>query len=54
MRASFLAAAACAALLCCFSSAPSALAGVSNPDISVIGQPSLRWTDAADDAARKR
>jgi hypothetical protein len=54
MRASILAAAACAALFCCFAFAPSALAGVSNPDISVIGQPWLRWTDAAGDPARKR
>ena len=54
MRASILAAAACAALFCCIAFAPSALAGVSNPDISVIGQPSLRWTDAAGDPARKR
>ena len=29
-------------------------AGVSNPDISVIGQPQLRWTDDATDLARKR
>jgi len=31
-----------------------ALAGVVNPDISVIGQPFMRWTDDAGDAARKR
>jgi hypothetical protein len=29
-------------------------AGVVNPDISVIGQPVVRWTDAAGDPARKR
>jgi hypothetical protein len=28
--------------------------GVVNPDISVIGQPLVRWTDAADDPARRR
>src|SRR5690349_7473940 len=31
-----------------------AFAGVVNPDISVIGQPLMRWTDDAGDAARKR
>lgn len=31
-----------------------ASAGVVNPDISVIGQPFARWTDAADAAGRKR
>ncbi len=31
-----------------------ARAGVVNPDISVIGQPFVRWTDAAGDGARKR
>lgn len=31
-----------------------ALAGVTNPDISLIGQPLIRWTDDADDASRKR
>jgi len=34
--------------------APAALAGVTNPDISVIGQPSLRWTDDTGDPARRR
>ena len=29
-------------------------AGVMNPDLSIIGQPAIRWTDAADDAARER
>jgi hypothetical protein len=31
-----------------------ACAGVVNPDISVIGQPSIRWTDDSADPARKR
>lgn len=31
-----------------------ALAGVVNPDISVIGQPRMRWTDDFSDPARKR
>lgn len=31
-----------------------ALAGATNPDISLIGQPLIRWTDAAGDASRKR
>jgi hypothetical protein len=31
-----------------------ARAGVTNPDISVIGQPFTRWTDAPGDPARKR
>lgn len=34
--------------------APAARAGVSNPDISVIGQPLIRWTDDATDLTRKR
>ncbi|MEY4374011.1 MAG: hypothetical protein RL760_177 [Candidatus Eisenbacteria bacterium] len=29
-------------------------AGVTNPDLSVIGQPSIRWTDDTGDPARKR
>jgi hypothetical protein len=29
-------------------------AGVSNPDISVIGQPFARWTDDAADPGRRR
>lgn len=29
-------------------------AGVTNPDLSIIGQPAIRWTDAADDPARAR
>jgi hypothetical protein len=35
-------------------SAPRADAGVTNPDISVIGQPFVGWTDDAGDVARKR
>lgn len=31
-----------------------ASAGVTNPDISLIGQPLIRWTDAVGDASRKR
>ncbi len=34
--------------------AATARAGVVNPDISVIGQPLARWTDAAGDPASKR
>ncbi|MFN8589412.1 MAG: hypothetical protein U0704_16595 [Candidatus Eisenbacteria bacterium] len=50
----FATTAACAAaLVACFGVAPAG-AGVVNPDISVIGQPFVRWTDAAGDAARKR
>lgn len=31
-----------------------AMAGVVNPDISVVGQPFIRWTDDLNDPARKR
>ncbi len=34
--------------------ATAAWAGVTNPNVSVIGQPFLRWTDAAGDPAAKR
>ena len=34
--------------------APAARAGVTNPDISVIGQPLIRWTDDPASAASKR
>jgi hypothetical protein len=44
----------CALLVLAFAPAQVAHAGVTNPDISVIGQPLLRWTDAVDDPARKR
>jgi len=37
-----------------FTAVAPARAGVINPDISVIGQPFTRWTDALDDPARKR
>lgn len=43
--------AAVALLLC---TAPVARAGVTNPDISVIGQPRLTWTDDPNSLARKR
>jgi len=43
---------ACAVLA--LSWVPAAHAGVTNPDISVIGQPSIRWTDDAGDPARRR
>jgi hypothetical protein len=42
------------ALLLAVALAPPALAGVVNPDISVIGQPVASWTDAPNDPARKR
>lgn len=42
-----------AAVLVTATAAP-ALAGVVNPDISVIGQPLMRWTDDPFDPARKR
>ncbi len=44
----------CVLLVLVFAPAPAARAGVTNPDISVIGQPLLRWTDAANDPTRKR
>lgn len=55
MRTRFACVPACAALalLCLGVPAPSG-AGVVNPDISVIGQPALRWTDDAADPGRKR
>lgn len=34
--------------------APPTHAGVTNPDLSIIGQPSIRWTDAVGDPARRR
>lgn len=42
------------ALLAIVALAPSAHAGVVNPDISLIGQPIMRWIDAAGDPASKR
>lgn len=55
MRIRFARAAAPAALalLCLGVPAPSG-AGVVNPDLSVIGQPTVRWTDDAADPGRKR
>ena len=50
----FVATAACLGALVASSVVPPANAGVVNPDISVIGQPLVRWTNAADDPARKR
>lgn len=41
------------ALLCIGVTGPAG-AGVVNPDISVIGQPVMRWTDDASDPGRKR
>ena len=41
------------AVLFAAASAP-AMAGVVNPDISVVGQPFVRWTDDLNDPARKR
>jgi len=53
MRAS-TALAGTAATLVAAALAFTAQAGVVNPDISVIGQPVMRWTDAPGDPARKR
>ncbi len=41
-------------LLAALACAAAARAGVTNPDISVIGQPFLRWTDAAGDPSARR
>jgi hypothetical protein len=46
--------AACAAIAVSAGIVRSGHAGVVNPDISVVGQPFTRWTDSADDLARKR
>jgi len=43
-----------ALLALCFAPPYPALAGVVNPDISVIGQPTLTWNDLAGDPSRKR
>jgi hypothetical protein len=46
---------ACALAACAALAPPApARAGVVNPDISLIGQPVMRWTDAPGDPARKR
>ncbi len=42
------------ALLAALAAAVPAHAGVVNPDISIIGQPVIRWTDAVGDPAAKR
>ena len=44
----------CAVLVLAFAPARAARAGVVNPDISVIGQPTLAWNDVAGDPAAKR
>jgi hypothetical protein len=46
--------AACAAIAVITGIVRPGRAGVVNPDISVVGQPFMRWTDSADDPARKR
>ncbi len=43
-----------ALLVLAYSLAPNARAGTSNPDISVIGQPLIRWTDEASNPERDR
>jgi hypothetical protein len=43
-----------AAVLATLAFVPPARAGVVNPDISLIGQPIMRWTDAPGDPASKR
>lgn len=42
------------ALVFAFAAPTLALAGVSNPDLSVIGQPFARWTDDPSDPGRRR
>ena len=44
----------CALLVLALASPRATHAGVTNPDISVIGQPTLAWNDVAGDAASKR
>lgn len=44
----------CAALVLALAPVPAAHAGVVNPDISVIGQPTLTWQDVTGDPSRKR
>ena len=44
----------CALLSLAGSLATSARAGTTNPDISVIGQPFIGWTDNANDPTAKR
>lgn len=54
MRGVIAGALAAAAVCGALALAVPAHAGVVNPDISVIGQPFVRWTDDAGDGARKR
>ncbi|MBI5170351.1 MAG: hypothetical protein HZA61_12755 [Candidatus Eisenbacteria bacterium] len=54
MRGVFSSALAVAVLCGAPALAPPARAGVVNPDISVIGQPFVRWTDAESSPAEKR
>jgi hypothetical protein len=54
MKFRLLGAALVALALAVAASAPPARAGVVNPDLSLIGQPVVRWTDAAGDPARMR
>jgi len=44
----------CALLVLALASPRATHAGVTNPDISVIGQTTLAWNDVAGDAAGKR
>lgn len=44
----------CAVLVLAFLPARTAHAGVVNPDISVIGEPTLTWNDLANDPTRRR
>jgi hypothetical protein len=46
--------AAWAAAACCVLAARPAAAGVVNPDISILGQPFIRWTNDAADPSAKR
>ena len=54
MRAIRTLAGATTLLLVAAALAPPAFAGVVNPDISLIGQPTITWNDAPGDPARKR
>lgn len=46
--------AAISAVILMLALAPSAHAGVTNPNISILGQPFMRWTNDLDDPSRKR
>ena len=54
MRLAYALALAVAPFIAAAALPPPARAGVVNPDISLIGQPIARWTDAAGDPASKR